>query len=135
MSSTESSLRGEPRSVVMSLHGEKGERGSDAFFFFGVIFFLSAWIGDASVLSKLFFLGLDGVTLLVADFGVSTGGPGPGVLGAATGAVGSDPWALSRSVARLLTPGPRVASGVGGAPPESWRTMLSSEAVLASSYS
>ena len=42
ISSTESSLRGEPRSVVMSLHGDEGDRGSDAFFFFGVIFFLSA---------------------------------------------------------------------------------------------
>ena len=72
----------------------------------GETFFAIDLIGDESVLSKLFFLGFLGVVDLVIVCGVSTGGPGRGVIGAPGGVIDvttaavddSDPWALSTSL-------------------------------------
>ena len=117
---------GEPRSAVMSLHGDVlGGSGGGVAFFRGETFFAIDLIGEESVFRRDFFLGFLGVVDLVIVCGVSTGGPGRGVIGAPGGVIDvttaavddSEPSALARSPPRFFfATGVGVASGDGGAP-------------------
>ena len=99
--------------------GAEGRAGGA--FLRGETFFARALTGEESVLSRLFFLGFLGVVGLVIVGGVSTGGPGTGVIGApggvldvTTAAVVSE--ALSSSEEMFFLAATGVASGEGGAP-------------------